>query len=533
MEDVEDFNCNHGVGVSEKGILPANKIPYSKAVSFGPFAEKNPSSTLSDERSSKSEHGVPGTLTNYMGDTLKDHYEIMPGSTEEKKQSLSQSDHCNNFRSCMGAENLMKVSGNKSSQSFDPLVKFLPPNGKCNCACIRDCPLGSGNLHKSEYREVNSGACPVENASVPLEASETRSSFEFYVYREEGINLFVDLNTSPSDWVKSMKNEVCMLQHGFKNFCNDTKCIRHLSIPKSTSGCDNSCQHDGFPRSLLRANNGSGLDNSMSMNGSLGSSPTIPCDISDKSIGCQEENNSQSFSVRVLSDAQNKIVSNINSRNNVGETISNDLSGSDVFLIESAPGSAVSSIPEQCKTFKTSNNVNEICEDPTHRMNCSLVSDREEISECFTNCSAELPSLEATNQNKDASSSPCSSDRLPALVDPVQNISIEHSGLSNSSELNWDGPRDHIPASNEQLETGTLNSGRQTLKCVPSDKSPGRNFLTYDSSKCNEAVDKKRQLNDSDHDPIDCIIPDAKILKISMHAGGEIVPRRSTRLVSK
>ncbi|KAK6930567.1 hypothetical protein RJ641_004661, partial [Dillenia turbinata] len=534
MEDEEEFNCNHGVGLGEKGILPADKIPCSKAASLGPFAEKkNRSSTLSDERSSKSEYGVPGTLTDYMGDTLKDHYEIIPGSTEEKKQSLSQSDYCNKFRSCKGTENLMMASGNKSSQSFDPLVKFQPPNGKCSCACLRDCSLDLGNLHKSEYREVNSGACPAEKASVPLKASETQSSFEFYVSREEGINLFVDLSTSPSDWVKAMKNEVCALQHGFKNLANDTKCIRHLSIHNLTSGCDDSCQHGGFPQSLLRANNGSGLDNLMNMNGSLRSSPRTPCDISDKHIGCQEENKSQSFSVRAVSEAQYEMVSNIKSCNNLGEPIGNDLSGSDAFLIESAPGSSVNSISVECKSLKTSKHANEIGEDPTQRMNCSFVSAREAIPECFTNCSAELSSPEATNQNKDASSSPCNSDELPALVDPVQSISIEHCRLSNSSEPNPDRPRDHLPASNEQLETGSLSSGRQTSKCVPIDKSSGRNFMTHDSSECNEAVDKKRQLNDNDHDPIDCITPDAKILKISMHAGRVIVPRRSTRLVSK
>ncbi|KAF6143817.1 hypothetical protein GIB67_016738 [Kingdonia uniflora] len=35
-------------------------------------------------------------------------------------------------------------------------------------------------------------------------------SFQFYVGSEEGINLIVDLNSSPSDWIKGMKDAVCI-----------------------------------------------------------------------------------------------------------------------------------------------------------------------------------------------------------------------------------------------------------------------------------------------------------------------------------
>ncbi|KAK9159537.1 hypothetical protein Syun_005878 [Stephania yunnanensis] len=43
-----------------------------------------------------------------------------------------------------------------------------------------------------------------------LESSIDVPSFQFYARSEEGINLFVDLNSSPSDWIKKLKNEVCI-----------------------------------------------------------------------------------------------------------------------------------------------------------------------------------------------------------------------------------------------------------------------------------------------------------------------------------
>ncbi|KAF5465346.1 hypothetical protein F2P56_015363 [Juglans regia] len=59
-------------------------------------------------------------------------------------------------------------------------------------------------------RKMNVDACPAENVIVPsMKTSCVPSpSFEFYVMSEEGINLHVDLNSSPSDWTKRLKNEV-------------------------------------------------------------------------------------------------------------------------------------------------------------------------------------------------------------------------------------------------------------------------------------------------------------------------------------
>ncbi|KAK9138800.1 hypothetical protein Sjap_009394 [Stephania japonica] len=43
-----------------------------------------------------------------------------------------------------------------------------------------------------------------------LETSTDVPSFQFYVRSEEGISLYVDLNSNPFDWITKMKNEVCI-----------------------------------------------------------------------------------------------------------------------------------------------------------------------------------------------------------------------------------------------------------------------------------------------------------------------------------
>ncbi|XP_068661572.1 uncharacterized protein [Aristolochia californica] len=67
-------------------------------------------------------------------------------------------------------------------------------------------------------------AYPAENSQVSLGEPHTKKapSFQFYVSSEEGINLFVDLTSSPSSWIKSLKDEVNICQSLHDNLlCND------------------------------------------------------------------------------------------------------------------------------------------------------------------------------------------------------------------------------------------------------------------------------------------------------------------------
>ncbi|KAG6730746.1 hypothetical protein I3842_01G096000 [Carya illinoinensis] len=66
------------------------------------------------------------------------------------------------------------------------------------------------NVPGINCRKMHVDACPAENVIAPSMKSSCvpSPSFQFYVMSEEGINLHVDLNSSPSDWTKRLKNEV-------------------------------------------------------------------------------------------------------------------------------------------------------------------------------------------------------------------------------------------------------------------------------------------------------------------------------------
>ncbi|XP_077229337.1 uncharacterized protein LOC143862217 [Tasmannia lanceolata] len=61
------------------------------------------------------------------------------------------------------------------------------------------------NLQQIHSRNIKVGSSNDNRMEVP-------PSFQFFVRSDEGINLCVDLSSSPSNWVKSLKDEVCMQQ---------------------------------------------------------------------------------------------------------------------------------------------------------------------------------------------------------------------------------------------------------------------------------------------------------------------------------
>ncbi|KAL5998057.1 hypothetical protein ACLOJK_008991 [Asimina triloba] len=71
----------------------------------------------------------------------------------------------------------------------------------------------AGSVSQVQHRNMVVGANPVDNSAgsssdALMEACP--ASFQFFVTSEEGINLYVDLTLSPSEWVKRLKDEVCM-----------------------------------------------------------------------------------------------------------------------------------------------------------------------------------------------------------------------------------------------------------------------------------------------------------------------------------
>lgn len=81
-------------------------------------------------------------------------------------------------------------------------------------------PASKGCIPPIRCTNKTIGACPAESGLVSSSETSTEprpSSFQFFVRSEEGINLYVDLNSGPSDWIKVLKDEVCMHQRVHHN----------------------------------------------------------------------------------------------------------------------------------------------------------------------------------------------------------------------------------------------------------------------------------------------------------------------------
>ncbi|KAF5193952.1 Degv domain-containing protein [Thalictrum thalictroides] len=77
---------------------------------------------------------------------------------------------------------------------------------------VRDCDqnlMGSTRSNGSGkiYSDIPTDSNFVSSNGVDMKLVP---SFEFYVRSEEGINLFVDLNSGPSDWIHNLNNGVCI-----------------------------------------------------------------------------------------------------------------------------------------------------------------------------------------------------------------------------------------------------------------------------------------------------------------------------------
>ncbi|KAG4972438.1 hypothetical protein JHK85_038859 [Glycine max] len=68
------------------------------------------------------------------------------------------------------------------------------------------------NFHQNNCGAVETGVSSEEKdfTSSLKATNQPPRCFEFYVRSDEGINLFIDLNSSPSDWTNRYRNEVCV-----------------------------------------------------------------------------------------------------------------------------------------------------------------------------------------------------------------------------------------------------------------------------------------------------------------------------------
>ncbi|CAL0324052.1 unnamed protein product [Lupinus luteus] len=406
----------------------------------------------------------------------------------------------------------------------------------------RSCNIHLGNTRDCtvpKFDQNNSGAIDIAASDKDFASSlkaiteAPPSSVEFVVWNDEGINLWVDLNSSPSDWINKLRNEVCTSTD--VNRKNSRSLRQELSYleKSSTQGktsflsktssdqIDDHTRHIESSSSLkLAKDDVTELDEQNKGVSPLLGDSLIPC-----SISVNVENN-----VKEDESAFSALTVNVvNNLKEYGLTVSAEVSRGAANNYISGSESCAKALPKEIPDsdvtdtlfFKSCGSVgklecqnskpgNEISED------CALLS-----GYCFVNPdlvypgaslsgSTELQISEVASCHKYVSLSLCENDGVLDLSDPKNTLDAERVVLVNSSE-----------------EIGKIFHGRDSSECSQFGDRPKKPGLESDNrdSKMNHRRKRKRR------DPeVQCSNdkPPAKNLRSMKN-----VPRRSMRLISK
>ncbi|KAF3455712.1 hypothetical protein FNV43_RR00354 [Rhamnella rubrinervis] len=408
--------------------------------------------------------------------------------------------------------------------------------------------IGDGlgaNMPQIICREINVGSCPAEAAfSARIESStKVPSSFEYYVRSEEGINLYVDLNSSPSDWTKTFKNEVYVSENIQSNKCQNL----HWGL-----GCSGEGDKE-LKRSFIGdISSGKIKDGHVHARSSSGSKMTISdrkgldqqdkgdrllsCNISvDVSEQLDEDQALNSF--KLTSCAENHRIS-------VAESCAKDgcnvVIHSDVIdppQINLVCESAVNSISDGPLSHVTSEHQNsnlDECQNSTLKYVCNLADTAMVQPGCSVSGSIEIQSSEVASCHKEAPFSPCENGGLPGLVDPNHKTETEKGGLANSNELNPDAYENHLPLYAEEWERSNTTNGWESSECSQFSNTCGR---TYFSSKNldakEELLQRKKKHIEGVHQSGYGKAYNTKILRSMKRNTRKDLRRRSMRLISK
>lgn len=327
------------------------------------------------------------------------------------------------------------------------------------------------NMPQIKGRNTDVSTCPVENAIASSMKSPRvpSTSFEFHVMSEEGINLHVDLNSSPSDWAKRFKDEVYVCKGVHKNeswsfhqglghFGETDKQVKNSFVCNMDSDQINNghvltTENDpmGFE---MTENDPMGFEQPDNGEASLLSGAIMPC-----SMVIDVSENLKKDQVLIPSEpnsnAQDQINSAAESCAKDQCTVILDSNATDTPPLKSACNSVVNSMsdgplsPLQLKD-QNSKCVDEIFENSTLQNSCSLVNPGLVDPGCSASGSMEMPTSEVASCHKDASCSPCGNGGFLDLVDPKLNTDTEQGGLTNSSELDHDTCRNLLPTCVEE-----------------------------------------------------------------------------------
>ncbi|XP_022733476.1 uncharacterized protein LOC111287296 isoform X2 [Durio zibethinus] len=297
------------------------------------------------------------------------------------------------------------------------------------------------SIPQIEHKDTNVGACSNKTAfpssiNTPVVSP---SPFQFHVSSEEGINLYVDLNSKPSEWVEKLKSEVSICQnmsHGkyqtfhkeLGRFGENSKQIKSFFQLNVDAGKQKDGHvHSGLPPSLIiKENNPLQLDHPDGDDGSLGSTVMTPCAIAvDVSEHLEGDQGLTLFKVRPESREQIIPGGASSAKDGCLITLNSNIN-SPMKKLASDAVLNISDGPLNLLTMEHQNSKleNDICENSTLQNSCNLLSPGGIIPGCLPDGSWQMPIV----HQKDALDSPCEASELVDLVVPKHNIYAEQVG---------------------------------------------------------------------------------------------------------
>ncbi|KAG6741354.1 hypothetical protein POTOM_054587 [Populus tomentosa] len=358
-------------------------------------------------------------------------------------------------------------------------------------------PFHGADVNTIASSEKNAQPSMITTANVP-------ASFEFHVSSEEGIKLCVDLNSSPSEWIKKYKNQVSLCDNVVntksRSLYQELGCIGESNKKMKSSVLqnmdsdqirDDSVQTDPSPSSVAGKNTSVSNGHPIGGNNSLISSPIIPCGVVVDVMQSLEADPGLA-SAEPSSDGQNQKTSNTESCSKKESIAAPDSDITDTTLEKTACNFAVNSISNgsvDCIALvhQSSKRDDEVCENSTQQNSCNL----ENASAVFPGCFMEMQLSETGNYPKDASCLPHKNGKFLDPYNSKHNRGSEQDGLANSSENNHCD--NQVPACSEEQEWSNAISGRESSVCSQVDDSFGKTSLKSEILRSSEELLRKSE----------------------------------------
>lgn len=297
---------------------------------------------------------------------------------------------------------------------------------------------------------INVAAYPKESAPFSIKtSSQPPASFEFYVSSEEGINLCVDLNSNPSDWINKYRNQVHLcenvshtksqnLHQELGRIGDNNKQMKRSFVQGMRPGEITDCHPTEPSPSSIMGNNHGVIDDSGGGSQCLMPLPTVSCNADEDVSECFLENHLL-ISSNPNSDVQNHIISDTQSRIQNGYAASGHSDITNVPLEKTACNFAVNYISDGSANLvalehQSSKHHDEVCENSTLQNNYSLENTSMRYPGYLASHSIVGKLSEAKTYHEDSSDKPNRNSEFLELVHLKTTEGSESETLGNSRE---------------------------------------------------------------------------------------------------